>query len=69
MDRARKEPLGDPTGMSRPGAGEFLPEAAMADAVLGASCVDSSTPYTGLPMYLRLSYVEFRCPPARRAHE
>lgn len=46
MDRARKEPLGDPTGMSRPGAGEFLPEAAMADAVLGASSVDPPITYT-----------------------
>ena len=59
MDRAREEPWGDPTGMSRPGAGEFLPEVAMATAVLCAlvlillyhakliMCVRSSGPRAG----------------------
>lgn len=60
MDRDRKEPLGDPTGMSRPGAGEFLPEAAMADAVLGASCVDPPIPCTAANVSAVGGGVEFR---------
>lgn len=60
IDRDRKEPLGDPTGMSRPGAGEFLPEAAMADAVLGASCVDPPIPCTAANVSAVGGGVEFR---------